>query len=152
MVNYAVLKEVSLPFDTVLKKLPQELNRKSFEVLSTIRIDNEIKKQLGLSFRRYAILGVCNLPLSYKALLHEELFGLVLSCTIIVYEKNDSTAVGVIRPTHFIPLLQNEFLSDGAKTVERKLTEVLETLEKRKREKKTKETKGKAAVVIKAVA
>ena len=132
MSTYGLLREIALPFDTVLKKLPVELRRKSFEIISNVRIDNELHKHIGVEFKRYAILGVCNFPLSYKALMREDLFGLVLTCSIIVFEKEEATVVGVIRPSTFMPLLQNEYLNEGALTIERKLTEMLDALGKRK--------------------
>lgn len=128
MITYGLFREVALPFETVLKKLPVELHRKGFEIISNVRIDNEINKHIGVEFKRYAILGVCNLPLSYKALMNDDSFGLVLSCTVVVYEKADITVVGAIRPTQFLPLLQNDILAEGTSTIEKKLTEVLDIL------------------------
>ncbi len=132
MASYGILKEIALPFEIVLKKLPIELRRKSFEIISNVRIDNELHKNIGVEFKRYALIGAWNLPLSYKALMREDMFGLVLSCSIIVFEKEDTTVVGVIRPSTFLPLLDNEYLNEGALTIERKLTEVLDVLAKKK--------------------
>jgi uncharacterized protein (DUF302 family) len=128
MIPYGLFREVTLPFETVLKKIPVELHRKGFDVISNVRIDNELKKNIGVEFKRYAILGVCNLPLSYKALTKDDSFGLVLSCTIVIYEKTNATVVGTIRPTQFLPFLQNEQLADGASVIEKKLAEVLDVL------------------------
>lgn len=152
MPNYGLMREVSLPFDTVLKKLPIELRKKSFEIISNVRMDTELHKHIGVDFKRYAILGVCNFPLSYKALMRDDLFGLILTCNIIVYEKEKYTGVGVIRPSVFTPLLENEYLNEGANTIEKKLLEVLETLGKKRflRERKKESTQTDTA--IKAVA
>lgn len=132
MISYGFLKEIPLPFEIVVRKLPGELQKKGFEILSNIRLDTEIRKHLGVDFHRYAILGVCNFPLAYKALLREENFGLVLSCSIIIYEKENSTWVGSLKPTQFTPLLQNEYIHEGAEIIERKLSEVLDCLGKKK--------------------
>lgn len=138
MVNYGLMQQVALPFETVLKKIPIELRRKGFEVISNVRIDNELHKHIGVEFKRYALLGVCNLPLSYKALLREDFFGLVLSCSIVIYEKGAETVIGVIRPSVFTPLLENESLNQGALTIERKLAEVLEVVGKKRFQKSIK--------------
>jgi uncharacterized protein (DUF302 family) len=152
MSNYGLFQEVALPFDTVLKKIPIELQRKGFEVISNVRIDNELHKHIGVEFKRYALLGVCNLPLSYKALLREDLFGLVLSCSIVIYEKGEDTVVGVIRPSVFMPLLENEALNQGALTIERKLAEVLEAIGKKRFQKNKKKDSEHPLDYEKAVA
>jgi uncharacterized protein (DUF302 family) len=132
MPPFCLMKEIPVSFDLVLKKLPVELRKKGFEILSTIRVDNELKKHLGIEFKRYAVLGVTNLPLSYRALLKEETYGLVLTCNIIIYEKENCTIVGSLRPAQFIPLFQNELIYEGAMMLERKLAEVLEIIGKKK--------------------
>ncbi len=152
MPNYGLMREVPLPFDTVLKKLPIELRKKSFEIISNVRIDTELHKYIGVDFKRYAILGVCNFPLSYKALMRDDLFGLVLSCNIIVFEKEDRTVVGVIRPSVFTPLLENDYLNDGANTIEKKLLEILEILGKKRFLKERKKESTQPDTVVKAVA
>lgn len=132
MLPFCLLKEIPVSFELVLKKLPIELRKKGFEILTNIRVDNELKKHLGIEFRRYAVLGISNLPLSYRALLKEEIFGLVLTCNVIIYEKENCTVVGTVRPTQFVPLFQNETLHEGAAMLERKLTEVLEIIGRKK--------------------
>ena len=152
MANYGLLQHVALPFETVLKKIPLELRRKGFEIISNVRIDNELHKHIGVEFKRYALLGVCNLPVSYKALLREDLFGLVLSCSIVVFEEGEETVVGVIRPSVFMPLLQNETLNEGALTIERKLAEVLEAVGKKRFQKNTSKDSEQPLDFQKAVA
>ena len=132
MVRYGLFREVILPFDTVIKKLPQELRRKGFEILSNIRVDQELRKHLGVEYHRYTILAVCNLPIAYRALTREENFGLVMSSNIIIYEKDNYTMVGFLRPTQVMPLLHNEFISEEAASIERKLGEVFESLGKKR--------------------
>ncbi|HON10586.1 MAG TPA: DUF302 domain-containing protein [Chitinispirillaceae bacterium] len=132
MTRYGFFKEMAIPFDTVLKKLPMELRRKGFEVLSDVRVDRELEKYLGVNFQRYAILGVCNLALAFKALSKQEDSGLVILNNIIVYEKENSTAVGLLKPTHYMTMIQNESIINDAATIERKLYEVLDSLSRKK--------------------
>ena len=98
MTRYGFFKEMAIPFDTVLKKLPMELRRKGFEVLSDVRVDRELEKYLGVSFQRYAILGVCNLALAFKALSKQEDSGLVILNNIIVFEKTIQPLWGCLNP------------------------------------------------------
>jgi len=132
MLPFCFTKEIPVSFELVIKKLPIELRKKGFEILTTIRVDNEFKKHLGIEFRRYAIFGVTNLPLSYRALLKEENFGLLLTCNIIIYEIENGTIVGSLRPTQFIPIFQNELIHEGASMLERKLAEVLDIIGRKK--------------------
>ena len=100
-------------------------------MLSDVRVDRELEKYLGVSFQRYAILGVCNLALAFKALSKQEDSGLVI-LTISLSSKRHSTAVGLLKPTHYMAMIQNESIIDDAATIERKLYEVLDSLSRRK--------------------
>jgi len=116
----------------VINNLPRELHRKGFDVLSVTHLDSELKKHLGIEFKRYSVFSVVNLTLTYKALSKEENFGVMIPCNLIVYEKDGVTVIGALRPTQFMQLVNNENLSQGASVIERKLNEVLERMSKLK--------------------
>ncbi|NLG18631.1 MAG: DUF302 domain-containing protein [Fibrobacter sp.] len=137
MTRYGLFQEVPISFDTVLKKLPLELRRKGFEVLSNIRIDSELQKYLGVDFKRYAILGVCNLALAFKSLNRQEDSGLVVLCNLIIYEKDNVTVIGILKPTQFMSMIQNELINQDAAIIERKLSEVIDSLGKKRFQKES---------------
>ncbi len=82
----AISFEVHLdqPFEDAIKRLTAALKEESFGVLTRIDVHTTLKEKLGKDFRQYAILGVCNPPLAYRALEHKAEVGLMLPCNITV--------------------------------------------------------------------
>ena len=78
-------------------------------------------KTLGLDYRKYVILGACNPPFAHKSLEEEETIGLMLPCNVIVYEKEGKTALGIIKPTAAMQMVDNDNLRDIAMQIEEKL-------------------------------
>jgi len=152
MVEFGHCKEVKLSFNSVVKKLPIELKRKGFEVLSIIRMDNEFHNHLGVDFKKYVIMGVSNLQLAYKALIKEDGNGLLQTYNIIIYKDGDTTVVGTLRPTQFSSVIKCDFMNEGAAIIERKLLEVLEGLGKRRFLKEKVSNKKEKSNTIRAVA
>ena len=77
---------VDAPFEEAIERLTSALQEEKFGILTRIDVHKTLKEKLGKEFRQYAILGVCNPPLAYKALEHEALAGLMLPCNITVEE------------------------------------------------------------------
>jgi uncharacterized protein (DUF302 family) len=128
MIRYGLLREIPLPFTTVVQRLPEELRKKGFEIISDIGLDELFTRELDIRFKRYRIMGICNLPLVYKMLSHEENLGLLLPHNVIIYEKGDSSIAGMIRPGMFLSIIDNWHMEEGAAIIERKFNEVLQTL------------------------
>ena len=70
---------------------------------------------------KYIILGACNPPNAYKAILTEENIGLMLPCNVIIYEKGSKTVLSVIRPTVAMQMIENSELQIVAEAVEAQL-------------------------------
>ncbi len=121
-----LIKELPIAFDTVLKKLPRELRRHGFELLGTVQIDKEIRQNLGVDYKRCALLTVSNLQLAYKTLLRDENSALLQFLPLLFYEKNGGTAFSTFRPTQLFPILQSDYRDDEAIVIEKRLMEVLE--------------------------
>ena len=124
--RFYLIKEVPIAFETVLKKLPRELQRHGFELLGTVQIDKEIRRNLGVDYKRSALLTISNLQLAYKTLLRDEDSALLQFLPLFFYEKNGGTAFSTFRPTQLFPILQNDYRDDEAIIIEMKLMEVLE--------------------------
>jgi uncharacterized protein (DUF302 family) len=77
-----------------------------------------MKEKLGVNMNKYIILGACNPPNAYKAILAEENIGLMLPCNVIVYEKGSKTVLSVIRPTIAMQMIDNRELQKAAEAVE----------------------------------
>jgi len=128
MIGYGFVKELELGFDEVKKKVVDELKKEGFGVLSEIDVQAKFKEKLGVDFKKYLILGACNPPSAYKALQSEENIGLMLPCNVILYERNGGTAVGIIRPTVAMQMIENDELRGIAREIEGKLKRTLESL------------------------
>ncbi len=121
-----LIKELPLAFDIVLKKLPRELRRHGFELLGTVQIDKEIRQNLGVDYKRCALLTISNLQLAYKTLMRDEKSALLQFLPLFFYEKKGVTAFATFRPTQLFPILQSDYRDDEANVIEKRLIEVLD--------------------------
>jgi uncharacterized protein (DUF302 family) len=78
MINYGFTKEMDLPYETVIVLVREALRKEGFGVLTEIDVQGKMKEKLGIDMNKYIILGACNPPNAYKAILTEEDIGLML--------------------------------------------------------------------------
>ena len=107
MINYGFTKELDIPFETVTEQVREALKKEGFGILTEIDVREKMKEKLGVDMNKYIILGACNPPNAYKAILAEENIGLMLPCNVIVYEKGSKTVLSVIRPTVAMQMIDN---------------------------------------------
>ena len=128
MSDYGMSKTLELRFDDALAKVTDALKQEGFGVLTTIDVQETLKKKLDVGFKRYMILGACNPPLAHRALQAEEEIGLMLPCNVIVYEKNGHTGVAAFNPMVMSKITANPGIRDVAEEVQGKLERVVENL------------------------
>jgi uncharacterized protein (DUF302 family) len=87
-----------------------------------------MKEKLGIDMNKYIILGACNPPNAYKAILAEKNIGLMLPCNVIVYEKGGKTVLSVIRPSVAMQMVDNVELQKISEEVEKKLKKVFDAV------------------------
>lgn len=121
MINYGFTKELDIPFETVTGQVREALKNEGFGILTEIDVKEKMKEKLGLDMNKYIILGACNPPNAYKAILTEKNIGLMLPCNVIVYEKGSKTVLSVIRPTVAMQMIENSELQIVAEAVEAQL-------------------------------
>ena len=127
--NYYFAKEVDLTFEETLERVTDELKQEGFGVLTEIDVKATIKKKLDKDLRKYHILGACNPPFAYQALLSEPHIGLMLPCNVVVQEgENGKTLVSAIDPVASMQAVENETLSEIADEVRMKLRKVIENV------------------------
>lgn len=96
-------RELSIGFDQALRELPEALKKEGFGIITEIDLQQTFKAKLGVDFRRYRVLGACNPGFALKALQQDERVGVLLPCNVVLYEKDDGTAVvGAIDPMQTI--------------------------------------------------
>jgi uncharacterized protein (DUF302 family) len=96
--------------------------------MTDIDVKDKMKKELGIDMGKYMILGACNPPSAYKAILMEVNIGLLLPCNVIVYEKGSKTALSVIRPMVALQMVDNLELQKVAEAVEGKLKKAFDAI------------------------
>ena len=128
MIHYGFTKELGIPYETVIDLVREALKKEGFGVLTEIDVKEKMKEKLGLDMRNYIILGACNPPNAYKAILAEENIGLMLPCNVIVYEKGSKTVLSVIRPTVAMQMIDNVELQKLAQAVEGQLKKVFDAI------------------------
>jgi uncharacterized protein (DUF302 family) len=121
MINYGFTKELNIAFETVVEQVREALKKEGFGILTEIDVREKMKEKLGVDMNKYIILGACNPPNAYKAILAEENIGLMLPCNVIVYEKGSKTVLSVIRPTIAMQMIDNMELQKAAEAVEGQL-------------------------------
>jgi uncharacterized protein (DUF302 family) len=126
--DYGFVKKIDLSFDDACTRVEQELKKEGFGILTTIDVKDKFREKLGIDFPRYTILGACNPKLAHKAISVEWNIGLLLPCNVIVYEKEGTVYVGIIRPTQAMGMIDNDALSANAEQVETLLKSVFDRL------------------------
>jgi uncharacterized protein (DUF302 family) len=128
MINYGFTKELDTPFETVVGRVREALKKEGFGILTEIDVKEKMKEKLGIDMKKYVILGACNPPNAYKAILAEENIGLLLPCNVIIYEKGSKTVLSVIRPTVAMKMIDNVELQKLAEAVEGPLKKAFDAI------------------------
>ncbi len=128
--SYYFSKKLVMSFDEAILKVTNELKKEGFGILTEIDVKEAMKKKLDKDFRKYKILGACNPPFAYKALLAEDKIGTMLPCNVIVQETSDSGQVEVaaIDPVASMQAVKNPELGRIATEIQGKLKKVIGSL------------------------
>jgi len=130
--RFGFYKTIALPYKEALERTRVALKDEGFGVLCEIDLKEKLKEKLGVDFRNYVILGVCNPPLAYKTLQEEINIGLLLPCNVIVYEtdKAGESAVAAIDARTMLSVAggNNDILDSVATEVNEKLKRVVAQL------------------------
>lgn len=116
-------------FNDSIKKVTQALKDEGFGVLTEIDIKETLKKKLDVNFNNYKILGACNPPYAYKALLAENKIGTMLPCNVIVQELDSGDIeVSAVNPMASMQAVDNSELKTIAEEITEKLKAVIKKL------------------------
>jgi uncharacterized protein (DUF302 family) len=126
--GYGYGKSLDLPFEDAVKRAKEALAAEGFGVLCEIDIKKKLKEKLGVDFANYIILGACNPPLAYGALLQEMDLGLLLPCNVVVYEKDGKSFAAAIDASKMLSIVGNPALEAPAGQVNEKLQKVIDSL------------------------
>jgi uncharacterized protein (DUF302 family) len=127
--KYYFSKTIAESFDNAIQKVTEALKAEGFGILTEIDIKATLKKKLDVDFYNYKILGACNPPFAYKALLAEDKIGVMLPCNVIVQEKvAGQVEVSAVDPAASMQAIENEELADIATEIRARLQKVIEQL------------------------
>jgi uncharacterized protein (DUF302 family) len=127
--SYYFNKTVDVAFDQAVGRVKAELKKEGFGVLTEIDVKKTLADKLGVDFRPYRILGACNPPFAYKALLAEDKIGTMLPCNVIVQELGPGRVeVAAIDPLASMAAVKNEDLGTIGLEVRDKLRKVVAAL------------------------
>ena len=127
--EYYFSKTINGSFDNAIQKVTVALKAEGFGILTEIDIKATLKKKLDVDFYNYKILGACNPPFAYKALLAEDKIGTMLPCNVIVQEKvPGQIEVSAVDPAASMQAIENKDLQDIATEIRTRLQKVIEAL------------------------
>ena len=126
--KYGFSKRTVLSFESAITKVTEELKKEGFGVLTTIDVQDTLKKKLHLDFPKYVILGACNPPFAFESLQAEEELGLLLPCNLIVYEKEGKTNIAAFDPMVMTKIVENSAILPVAHEMKARLERVIESV------------------------
>lgn len=127
--EYYFSKTISDSFENAIQKVTEALKAEGFGILTEIDLKATLKKKLDVDFYNYTILGACNPPFAYKALLAEDKIGTMLPCNVIVQEKvKGQIEVSAVDPAASMQAVENAELVGIATEIRDRLQKVINTL------------------------
>ena len=112
--------------DDVIEDIKTKLSEIKFGVLGTLDF-KEIFTKKGISYPHdYKLLEVCNPQAAKQALESDPDIGLLLPCTIAIYEKSGKNYISLAKPTSLLSVASNAELESMGKEIEEKLVNVIE--------------------------
>ena len=118
--------KTSKTFSTAVEDLKKSLSENKFGVLWELNFKDKLEEK-GLDFHQnFKVLEVCN-PKQAKEVLDRHIeVGYFLPCKMVVYEKENSVFIGMMRPTSMIGMLGQEELLSIAQQVETVLKKAID--------------------------
>lgn len=112
--------------DTVIDDLTENLKEIGFGVLETLDF-KKILSEKGLEFAdNYKLMEVCNPHLAKQVLEANPDLGLLLPCTIAVYQKNNENFISLAKPTSLLSMVSDENLKISGEEIENGLIKIIE--------------------------
>jgi uncharacterized protein (DUF302 family) len=127
--EYYFSKTITDSFENAIQKVTEALKTEGFGILTEIDIKETLKKKLDVDFYNYTILGACNPPFAYKALLAEDKIGTMLPCNVIVQEKvKGQVEISAVDPAASMQAVGNAALGEIAIEIRERLQKVIRNL------------------------
>ena len=110
----------------VITELTENLKEIGFGVLETLDF-KKILTEKGLEFSDdYKLMEVCNPHLAKQVLEANPDLGLLLPCTIAVYQKDNENFISLARPTSLLSMASDDNLKISGQDIEDGLIKIIE--------------------------
>ena len=112
--------------DGAIKSIAEDLKEIGFGVLETLDF-KKILSDKGLEFsNNYRLMEVCHPNLAKQVLESNPDLGLLLPCTIAVYQKDDENYISLARPTSLLAMASEQNLQFTGEEIESNLIKIIE--------------------------
>jgi len=127
--KYSYYKNLNLSFKATEIKVNDVLREIGFGVLTEISINDAFKTKLNLEYKKYKIIGACNPPLAYNAIILDEMIGILMPCNILIIDNQDGTTKVVFpNAKNLLKITANKDIITLAKKVDRLLEEAFNNI------------------------
>ena len=128
--SFVIKTDLEIDFDELLSRVPAALKEEGFGVLSEIDVKGTLENKLGVTFRRYRILGACRPESAHRVLNSDLDVGVLLPCNVVVYETDEGRSVlAAIDPMAAIAgLTPDPAIKEVAEDVRARLARVVEAI------------------------
>ncbi len=111
--------------DKAVEDLTTNLKEVGFGVLGILNF-KEILQKKGLDYKEeYRLLEVCNPSAAKQVLESNPEIGLLLPCTIAVYQKNNENYISLAKPTSLLANIHDNLLDKFGEEMEQKLVSAI---------------------------
>ena len=109
-----------------VEDITTNLKEVGFGVLGILNF-KEILQKKGLEFKEeYMLLEVCNPSAAKQALESNPEIGLLLPCTIAIYQKNNENFISLAKPTALLANIRDNRLDKFGQEMEQKLVNAIQ--------------------------
>jgi uncharacterized protein (DUF302 family) len=124
--SFAFTVKTQKSIDDAITNLTENLKEIGFGVLETLDFKT-ILSEKGLEFSDdYRLMEVCNPNLAKQVLEANPDLGLLLPCTIAVYQKDDENFISLARPTSLLSMASDKNLKISGEEIEDGLIKIIE--------------------------
>ena len=121
--------KTSMEIDKAIEKLTACLKSIDFGVLEILDFQ-KILTDKEISFRdNYRLLQVCNPNLAKQVLDANPDLGLLLPCTIAVYQKGNENYISLAKPTSLLAMASEKNLTFSGEVIEDSLIRIIDNLQ-----------------------
>ncbi len=127
MKDYAFRRVTHYKHAAAVTRVTQALADEGFGIITAVDFSQTIKKKLNVDFGgEYQMLGACNPQLALKVLQADPDVGLLLPCSVVVYEAEEGVVIAAINPRKLMVDDSNPALTAAAEEAAERLSRAVE--------------------------